>query len=225
MTNTAKSIIFAIVAFSPLMSVTAESKPILPIIDHGYYTTDVNTKLEWLDVSITSGLSYNAVMSRTEEGGDLSGWRYATIDELTELLGNWGWFTGPATSTVNFHNAWFDNLDSNLSLEIVKTLGGTEGQQDSFGSIVHGVNGLLADDTHVGSGYKYFASLISVSPGGPNTDSYREAYAWSETDLGLNHIGSFLVRSTNVPEPSSLALISIGLAGFWFSRNRPSSHS
>lgn len=47
-------------------------------------TLDTTTGIEWLRASYTSGDSYNDVLARL--GGDLSGWRLPTEDEVRNLL-------------------------------------------------------------------------------------------------------------------------------------------
>src|SRR5215470_2641662 len=51
------------------------------LIDQGTFTTDTATGLDWLDVTQTQGLSYNAVTSLL--GSSLAGWQYATLAQVT----------------------------------------------------------------------------------------------------------------------------------------------
>ena len=54
------------------------------LISYGDFTRDSATGLDWLDVNLTSGLSYNAVASGA--GGYVpDGWRYATGGEIDAL--------------------------------------------------------------------------------------------------------------------------------------------
>jgi len=55
------------------------------LIDKGGSTYDPDTKLQWLDVTATAGLSYNDVI--TNNGIDFikNGWRYATDFEVDQL--------------------------------------------------------------------------------------------------------------------------------------------
>ena len=48
----------------------------------GLLTRDVITGLEWLDLSVTRGLSFNEVAAQTEAGGPLEGFRHATREEV-----------------------------------------------------------------------------------------------------------------------------------------------
>ena len=63
-------------------------------------TRDPEAKLEWLDWSVTAGISYNQMQSMLEPCGDFYGWRYATEDEIESILAHSGLPTDafPATS-------------------------------------------------------------------------------------------------------------------------------
>lgn len=51
----------------------------------GLLTRDMITGLEWLDLSVTHGLSFNEVAAQTEVGGSLEGFRHATREEVVLL--------------------------------------------------------------------------------------------------------------------------------------------
>lgn len=70
------------------------------VINHGTYTTDTTSGLDWLDTSFTANQSYDQVTTELA-GGSLNGWRYATADDLFTLISN---FTGtPSTKpTASF---------------------------------------------------------------------------------------------------------------------------
>ena len=79
-----------------LFSSTANAV-IVDSADHSYLT-DTNTGLDWLDVTLTAGLTYNYVSSQLGNGGVYEGWQYATGDQFNELVGN---YTGPAINTYS----------------------------------------------------------------------------------------------------------------------------
>jgi hypothetical protein len=54
----------------------------------GYSTLDTISGKEWLDLSLTSGMTYNQVASQLGEGGEFEGWRLPTEDEVLTLLDN-----------------------------------------------------------------------------------------------------------------------------------------
>src|SRR5678816_4482770 len=49
-------------------------------------TRDTEQGLDWLDVPISAGRSYNDVSTQFGVGGDFEGFRYATKDEVRDLL-------------------------------------------------------------------------------------------------------------------------------------------
>ena len=55
-------------------------------IDGEVFTTDTATGLDWLDVTETQGYSYNATLEAISAGGNLVGWRFATINEFYGLI-------------------------------------------------------------------------------------------------------------------------------------------
>lgn len=75
-------------------------------VDHGIYTTDTLSKLDWLDVTETGYKSYNKVVSELGAGGKLEGWRYATGIEVNQMLSN---YTG-----VSIPGAGYGRVDSGL---------------------------------------------------------------------------------------------------------------
>ena len=54
-------------------------------------TQDTDSGLEWLDLTVTDGLSYYDVVVLMDDGGSLHGWRYAT---RAEVGGLWDAFGG-----------------------------------------------------------------------------------------------------------------------------------
>ena len=50
------------------------------IIDNGAFTTDDDSGLDWLDMAVTFGQSYDHTASRISVGGSLEDWRFATLD-------------------------------------------------------------------------------------------------------------------------------------------------
>ncbi len=61
------------------------------VIDAGRFTRDTETGLDWLDVTETRGLSYYEVEAQLAQGGAFQGWRFATVQELDQLITNFGY--------------------------------------------------------------------------------------------------------------------------------------
>ena len=51
-------------------------------------TRDTATGLEWLDLTLSTGLSFNDVSASFGTGQAFDGFRYATLDEIQHLLGS-----------------------------------------------------------------------------------------------------------------------------------------
>ena len=76
------------------------------IQDHGVYTYDTVTNLQWLDVTETRNLSYSQVQDQMVANGALEDWRYATVSELDTLFLNFG--MTPAQTNCSYGNAFCD---------------------------------------------------------------------------------------------------------------------
>lgn len=68
---------------------------------------DSSTNLEWLDLPLTVGQSFNNISAQLGSGGTFSGFRYATTAEVTALWTNFGISPGfdPSSSNPNILNA------------------------------------------------------------------------------------------------------------------------
>jgi hypothetical protein len=73
----------AIAAISIFCALPAQAASVL--IDQGNVTYDPGTKLQWLDVSETAGLSYNDILSNNGVNFIGDGWRFATDFEVDQL--------------------------------------------------------------------------------------------------------------------------------------------
>jgi hypothetical protein len=96
------------------------------VLDLGDVTRDASTGLDWLDVTVTQGLSYNQVAARLGPGGDFEGWRFATADELGELIVNFGYVDRPISCSFGVQHCDINLIGDRTSIErIIKTLGDT----------------------------------------------------------------------------------------------------
>lgn len=90
----------------------------------GLITRDTQTGLEWLDITEARDLSYDQVSSQLGSGGQYSGFRYASGDEVIQLLKNFGFkfFDGnfhaenyaAATELFNYVGSMYFSGDSDV---------------------------------------------------------------------------------------------------------------
>lgn len=173
--------------------------------DAGTYTKDLNTGLEWLDLSFTRGQSYNEVVSQLSSNPSLSGWRFATFDEFSAIFTSRGYgFSGSTklTTSTGLHpyDYFFETLISNFGVTI-----------SSSGYVVS--RGILADDRRSGiQNFQYYGQINFF--GSPeNNHGFATIGQVFDHDSGPQ-LGSFLVRESavsQVPEPSTWILMMLGL--------------
>ena len=77
------------------------------LIDNGDVTTDSDSGLDWLDLTISSGRSFSDVSTQFGSNGDFEGWRYANISEVKQLLINAG-------ADINFITALSNESGANM---------------------------------------------------------------------------------------------------------------
>ena len=71
--------LFRRAAIGVVLSILATGSAQALIIDHGTYTTDTTTGLDWLDVTASLGRTFNDVNSQFGVGGDFEGWGFARL--------------------------------------------------------------------------------------------------------------------------------------------------
>ena len=185
------------------------------LIDNGDTTIDTNTGLEWLDLTLTKNQSYNSILGGY--GGYLAdGYIYATS---SQLCGIWGSLGDDVSNCLNLSDINSSDLLQQASATTLTTLLGatlsnrtqigTYGMYDS-GLIDSGRNGLGCIDSGSNS-----VCLADVSP--PKAS---RADRWTNLDYSQESIGSWLVRSAEVPTPATIPLLGIALAALGFSRRR-----
>ena len=162
------------------------------LVHFGNVTYDPNTKLEWLNVSLTTNYSYNSVVSNLLGPGDpYFGWRYATVGDLATLFADAG--VPQCGSAANSCSG----VPSQVT-QLINYLGVTYS-----GGITREVQGLL------GSGNATFRDIgefYTVAPYGYMADANIGQVLWGSSDPSL---GSFLVSAT--PIPASLPLFATGI--------------
>jgi len=181
------------------------------ILDLGLITRDTDTRLDWLDVSQTNGMSVESVTSQMGMEGAYYGWRYATPDELDTLLINFGYVA--QTQGCEFQVV---HCDSNVPKSdavvenIVAVLGATY-----TSSTWSGIAGIL-DSNFIGESSPFFSSsdLDLAQIGFSSTEIIVNTIDLNiPVSLGCCDIGSFLVAPSPVPIPGAgiLFLTALGM--------------
>lgn len=190
------------------------------LIDNGVTTRDTDTNLDWLDLTQSINRSYNDVAGQFGVGGDYAGWRHASVAEVTTLFLN----AGAASTTGGY-----TTTNNAAAHTIVSLLGSTFPSSRPTYDYTYGLTATDFDATR-----KYLAIALfcnsslrvttctSINGGGHNDLGFIGATIGrlAVTDA-LPEVGNFLVRvSTQVPEPTTLALFAISFAGLGVARTR-----
>jgi hypothetical protein len=182
-------------------------------IDNTTYTTDTTSGLEWLDLSSTDGMSYNAV-SAAISGGSLTGWRYASALEVRTMIGNFTGVTITDLATTLFPVGTYGHPLAGLL-----TLMGAS-HTDGNGQYANGLTStILPGSVFEGISIRYLTNGAADRVFAGSQPAYNLAAAATNVE-----VASFLVRDNAppavVPEPGMAALLGLGMLGLIASRRR-----
>lgn len=195
------------------------------VTDHGSYFSEGSAGLDWLDLSVTTGLGYSTVTSKLEEGGELEGWRYATTDEFIFMVEA----TTGITTSISHTGQKFEH-ENELYAGLIELLGSTLdiSHMLTFGEDYDTLNRSKYGDDYENLDYAY--GLLAPTTDDPRgktrgliidddrsidyLDSITLDYT-TATLLNPWYLGSYLVRDTrivaDIPTPATLPLLLIGL--------------
>ena len=179
-------------------------------------TLDTVTNLEWLDVTETTERSFTEVKSKFAAGDEFSGFRYASDNEVIQLLKNFGF---------NNFDGYYHAEDFQAGSDFFEYFGNI-----SFIPAVAGRSG-----TVTAPGYNqgiFVAACFSNNPvdcaGDINNQSNMQAEKAHVriADINFDTVGfmyaNWLVRDTpsSVPEPATLPLLLLALSTVFITRRR-----
>jgi hypothetical protein len=170
----------------------------------GSITLDDSTGLQWLDVNLSTGISYNTMQTAQASGGLYEGFRYATATEVDTLFSHAGIPDINSGSAANFTPAQaLVNLVGNTTGSTPGDTFGITGSPDGFVQAA----GILDYYLSEGVGF-YKASTTSLGYGSSFTADTVGHWLISETPI------------TPVPVPAAWLLFSSALGLLTLSKRK-----
>lgn len=172
------------------------------LVDTGQYALDTDTNLEWLNLTLTQGVSYDSILSG--QGGWLAnGWQFATPAQFEQLATA---YIGPGSNcsgSCPFGGGGFSEVYYLAAASVVSALGATyvgDGEASQ---------GLLG------------GSYVGGRVGAGTQNAYIPDGEWSVSysSFGDPDTGDFLVRSGDyvaTPEASTWLMVLVGLGGLGY---------
>ena len=157
-------------------------------------TLDTETSLEWLDITFSTNYSYNQIIAETQSGGYFEGYRLATF---TEMIGLWT----NADIDLNYANV-FTPINYGPISNLQSFIGTTNLDETQTWGMV--------DPTGSGTSTDMAAGLLFVDA---ETSGRYSPYYGFDSNFAREDFGSYLVKTTAVPLPSSIILLGTGLLG------------
>jgi hypothetical protein len=194
-----------IVAVVTLVLFTPMPSQATTLVEGGNTTYDPSTGLRWLDVGITTGRSYNDVLSNLNNPSDVVyGYRFATGNEIGQLFIDAGLYEFPYGG--GFCDPCSDALSNSEISHLITLLGPTFSSEIGQPNLQY-ILGFNADIYQ--SSYQYLSLLAYYAP------TYALAIVpkdFLSPNSSRSDIGSFLVEVSPTPLPATLPLFATGLS-------------
>jgi hypothetical protein len=183
-----------------------------PTFGVGALTRDTAQGLDFLDLTLFTGRSFNVVAGQFGAGGDFEGFRHATSPEVYTLINNFGFSPG-ATDGVTNGNTGCDQLSGLLALLGVTSTAAILADQS-----------LGLTSTILFSGHRR-VNLVDFLDS--NTNDRVATGGVGFPDIISSTVGHYLVggspaAAAPIPEPTTFILFGTGILGLlgWQSRRR-----
>jgi len=199
---------------------------ILLLYSNAYATFIAADGKEWRQVTDTATFSFNEVatvcstttgacsgsLSNTSRTVDFTGWIWASTQELQNLFAE---FSG-TTST------YFAEINSSWAPAIIDIDGAAGPDSGAFFSTFNytshqKLDGFTRTFRSDLTTLAYFGDILDAVD--PTSYDYQRIYNKNRDDKSTA-FGFFLYKTTNIPEPNTVFLLSLGLLGLVFQRRR-----
>lgn len=199
-----KSIIGAVCTCLAVVSFNATAIPVEADWKNdgdGLVTYDEKTGYEWLDLTVTHGMSFSQVRAELHTGGLFKGFKVAGLKDVSTLWDNFG--------GDGIYDGW-STANNGLFEVIAPLMGDTFCERNGCAIGQGGAVMLTREELEGHPGVQKFAQMHNMYYGEPTP--YYDFF-----QLGVNGIGpggtapTALIRKVKVPEPSVFALIASGV--------------
>lgn len=175
-------------------------------------TQDTVSGLQWLDLTVTYGLTHDFVSGQLGAGGQFEGFRYATDAEVQDLWSNFGIDLSAGAPTVV--------AGSDPGVETAAGLLGNTWCTYACFDYPFGVSGL----TSTASGMGHYAMGAYQTDFGFTQYETVGSQIVADALTNIQPYGSYLVLGSPVPVPAALWLFGSGLGLFGFFAKSKSRH-